>query len=147
MKRIVAWALTAVSLLLLCSCGSKPAVPKEAVDAVSAYVGDIQADSVVDVSYEVAPEDDKVNVTLWIAGMAEDMAIAQLGDDEMWTYDLADTADFCTDVSDMLSESGFQDLGVSVTLMNDRDKDMMMAKIVNGVIYYDAVSGVDLTDK
>jgi hypothetical protein len=31
--------------------------------------------------------------------------------------------------------------------MNDRDKDMMMAKIVNGVIYYDAVSGVDLTDK
>jgi hypothetical protein len=147
MKRIVAWALTAVSLFLLCACGSKSAVPTEAVDAVSAYVGDIQADSVVDVSYEVAPEDDKVNVTLWIAGMAEDMAIAQLGDDELWTYDLADIADFCNDVSDMLSESGFQDLGVSVTLMNDRDKDMMMAKIVNGVIYYDAVSGVDLTDK
>lgn len=152
MKKTVILILAAFLFLSGCVGAAKTA-PQAALDAVNGIVSEYN-DNLAEIygddsgGFNVeSPDKDTINVTVTLPEMSEEMTSAMLGDEGSvrdWNYTLEDIILTCDELKSAVDETGNKAIAVSVSLMSEKDQDLLMVEVQNGVLVYDAVSGIDL---
>ena len=148
MKKRISVFLAAVLLIsVMCGCGSAKSAPEEAVNVVKEMISEL-ALSEDENNYSLdSPSEDEIVFSIYFPGMHEEMTLASLGDErdlKNWNYDIGDMMDMSEEYTQAVADAGYDGVSVSVALYSEIERDLLMAYVKNGVLYYDIVSGFDI---
>ena len=142
-KRLMA-ASAALLMIFFCACGANQDVPKEALEIVKEELLQIEE---AGSSFSIKYIGKTINAYVVLPGTSEEMSSAMMGNEnavKKWSKLISETNDFCFEIKDRLRSSGYDDIDVVMSIMDENNTDLLMVQSKNGTLYYDVVSGIDL---
>lgn len=99
--------------------------------------------------YEVKQSNNVIQINVWSDGISEEAVKALVNDDykNAWNNMVESFKGTSESFQKVLDDNGYTDMTAMVNVLNDTSKDKTILAVVDGVVMYDAVNGIDLISK